>query len=141
MKRRFNNKGFTLVELLVVIAIIGILASVVLVSLNTARSKSRDARRIADLRQTSLALENYYDDNIAYPALTSSLSPTYITVVPRDPQTDAAYPYNSSGCPSANQEYVLAATLENGTNPALDTDVDVATCTVTCTDPIYCINP
>jgi type IV pilus assembly protein PilA len=62
-----NKKGFTLIELLVVIAIIGILASVVLASLNTARRKARDAQRISDIKQIKLALEFYFDDNDAYP--------------------------------------------------------------------------
>ena len=61
------SKGFTLIELLVVIAIIGVLASTVLASVNSARIKSRDARRKADLRQISMALELYYDAYGAYP--------------------------------------------------------------------------
>jgi len=55
------KRGFTLIELLVVIAIIGILSSVVLASLNSARQKGRDARRISDVKQVQLALELFYD--------------------------------------------------------------------------------
>jgi len=62
-----KNNGFTLIELLVVIAIIGLLASIVLVSLNSARSKARDARRLADARQIRAALEMYYDKYGGYP--------------------------------------------------------------------------
>ena len=78
-----NQSGFTLIELLVVIAIIGVLAAVVLVSLNSARSKSRDARRLADVRQLMTALELYYNDNSGYPTSLGALTAgNYIGTIP-----------------------------------------------------------
>jgi prepilin-type N-terminal cleavage/methylation domain-containing protein len=61
-----NNKGFTLIELLVVIAIIGILSSVVLASLNTARGKGADAKTKAQLAGLRSAAEVYFDTNANY---------------------------------------------------------------------------
>lgn len=58
-----RTKGFTLIELLVVIAIIGILSSVVLASLNTARGRSANAKIKAQLAGARSAAEAYYDSN------------------------------------------------------------------------------
>src|SRR4051812_39482112 len=65
MTKKFNSKfsrGFTLIELLVVIAIIGILSSVVLASLNTARGKGADAAAKADLNGIRAQSEISYDN-------------------------------------------------------------------------------
>ena len=67
MNNKSKIKGFTLIELLVVIAIIGILSSVVLASLNRARAKARDAKRLSDMHQMQIALELYYDSFGRYP--------------------------------------------------------------------------
>ncbi|MDO8561734.1 MAG: type II secretion system protein [bacterium] len=56
MRDVIKRRGFTLIELLVVIAIIGILSTVVLASLNTARQKGRDARRLEDLKSIANAI-------------------------------------------------------------------------------------
>ncbi len=119
-----KDKGFTLIELLVVIAIIGILSSVVLASLNSAREKSRDARRISDIKQLQLALELSYDDNGTYPANLATLATDgNIATVPTDPSTGSAYPYDQL---SSGADYCVGALLENTSHSAI-----VTTCTGT----------
>jgi prepilin-type N-terminal cleavage/methylation domain-containing protein len=76
-QRRSNNTngsltGFTLIELLVVISIIGLLASILLVSLNSARMKARDAKRISDFSQIQDALGIYYNTYNQYPSTLDS---------------------------------------------------------------------
>ncbi|HEY0979857.1 MAG TPA: type II secretion system protein [Candidatus Paceibacterota bacterium] len=63
-----KNRGFTLIELLVVIAVIGILASVVLASLNSARVKARNVRRNADIRELQSAFALAASDTGSMPS-------------------------------------------------------------------------
>ena len=155
--KQTSSRGFTLIELLVVIAIIGILSSVVLASLNSARQKSRDARRIADVKQIQTAFELYYDANQSYPVLgtaggadtVAGVAGTYIPNIPKDPQ-NASYTYlsltsagaacSTAPCPS----YVLRADLEDVNHASLANDVDGTVAGVDCTDPTngyYCVKP
>ena len=53
----YKSEGFTLIELLVVIAIIGLLSTMAVVSLNSARGKARDAQRLSDVKQLSMVIE------------------------------------------------------------------------------------
>lgn len=62
------KKGFTLIELLVVIAIIGILSSIVLASLSSARTKGEDAAIKANLANMRAQAELYYANNNGYGA-------------------------------------------------------------------------
>ncbi|MFY9462858.1 MAG: prepilin-type N-terminal cleavage/methylation domain-containing protein [Candidatus Sungiibacteriota bacterium] len=126
--------GFTLIELLVVISIIGLLSSIVLTSVNSARAKARDARRIADLKQIQTALEFYYDTNGQYPLGSQGsgvwsaacpsyggrptdyilgLAPTYIPVLPLDPRpinpSGGCYLYNSNG---TDYSFLVHRTME-----------------------------
>lgn len=151
------KRGFTLIELLVVIAIIGILASIIMVSLSGAKSKSRDARRQADIKSIQLALSLYYNDNGMYPkniycptsggpasctstAPGTGLAPTYLPVVPRDPQATGActssagsdcydyYAFASAAACNANTSpptsYHLGADMEETGTVAMLNDVD-----------------
>ena len=122
-----KSLGFTLVELLVVIAIIGLLASIILVSLSSAKAKGRDARRISDLKQLQLALELYYDANSVFPATLSALTgPGYIATIPTDPMGGTQYtyvPYTSSAATPACISYHLGTSLESNDPSTLSTGV------------------
>ncbi len=67
-----NKKGFTLIELLVVIAIIGILASIVLVSLQGTRNRARDARVQTDIAQVRSVAETIYSSAGNYSTVCSN---------------------------------------------------------------------
>ena len=115
MKKNNRSRGFTLIELLVVIAIIGLLSSVVLASLNGARTKGRDARRLADIKQMQVALELYYSEHNAYPASTSGLATSgYISSIATDPLNESAYGYALG---TDEQSYCLGAKLETSDPP------------------------
>lgn len=116
-----SRSGFTLIELLMVIAIVGLLAAIVLVGLSSARSKARDAKRIADLQALASAVQFYYEDTGHYPVSTTQISECahagnwipdgadytwstkYLSIVPRDPSekcsggSPTAYTYQSDG--------------------------------------------
>lgn len=76
--RVMNKRGFTLVELLVVIAVLGILASMVLAALGSARARARDVSRKNDLSQIRTALEQYNSDRGNYPSTAMTACCLYI---------------------------------------------------------------
>ncbi len=138
-----TKRGFTLIELLVVIAIIGILSSIVLASLNSARKKGRDARRVADVKQLQLALELYYDAQGQYPATTTAanlVTPGYIAAIPVDPSTNVSYMYSgidTNSSAGSCESYHLGAVLETAGHSALTSDAGAAAgtaCTGASTD-------
>lgn len=110
LQKRYSrkNKGFTLIELLVVIAIIGVLSTLAIIALGSARQKARDSKRVADLAQLSKALEVYYSDANAYPTVITPGMPlvssdgtkTYMAAVPSNPG-----PRNDGSCPNSDYTY------------------------------------
>ena len=69
----------------IMIAVIGLFSSVVLLALNSARAKARDAKRIADVRELASSLELYYNDYSHYPESLDKLPPKYIGILPTAP--------------------------------------------------------
>jgi general secretion pathway protein G len=68
MKKK-NSKGFTLIELMMIVAILGMMSSLIVASINDARKKGRDAKRISDMGQIQKALEIYLDKTGDYPGV------------------------------------------------------------------------
>jgi prepilin-type N-terminal cleavage/methylation domain-containing protein len=132
---RRDTSGFTLIELLVVISIIGLLSAIVLASLNTARVKSRDARRLSDMNAVVQALQLYYTDNASYPLtpgtdtaaacggstpscvddLTPLTTGSYISTLPIDP-TRGGSTINYRYCSTAGKSYVILEDPESLNN-------------------------
>lgn len=116
-KQKFQQKGFTLIELLVVISIIALLASVVLMALQSARQKSRDAKRLSDMTQMNTYLELYFTEYKGYPGdndsngIPDDLAPKFITRVPTSPlpADTAVCENNHTPCGGANQPACVSA--------------------------------
>jgi len=117
------KKGFTLIELLIVIAIIGILASMVIVSMGNVTRKARDAERKGDLAQIGNLVEAYNAENESFPVSATEVALDNTTVLdeafanagnvpvngPNGADDDYTYQTNAGGT-----AYVLGATLETG---------------------------
>ncbi len=98
--------GYTIIELLVVIGVIAVLSSIVVVSFNSSRIKSRDTKRVVDIKNIQTALELYYYRNKSYP---NAITPgqafaengvTYMSSIPLNPS-----PRNDGNCPNSDYAY------------------------------------
>lgn len=121
------KRGFTIIELLVVMAIIAMLASVILVVLSGVQAKSRDTRRLEDVREIEKALSLYYIDGNRYPlaatpvtitgsdaistALINAGAISAVSADPVTPEYDYTYQATTTG------SYVITFCLETDSIP------------------------
>ncbi|MBA3551013.1 type II secretion system protein [Patescibacteria group bacterium] len=157
-----QREGFTLIELLVVVSIIGLLSSIVLAGLNTARIKARGTKQRSDMIQVRTALEHYFLSNNSYPSTGGSwraacpsyggyansgsnawipdLAPTYIPLLPTDPNANNAggcYLYRSDG---TNYKFLIHGTVQDISCPPIPSTTpfyDPNRSTTQCTLAIY----
>lgn len=150
MKKNLK-KGFTLIELLVVIAIIGILSSVVLVSLNTARQKARDASRKSNMQALTTAISlatDAFNNNVSASEACTGISgwtaavtpmgcpnflvPTYVPKLPTDTSANV-YTYVTATVP--DKTFCLGARLEGPIAPEASFMCGSSGCSATTAGP------
>ncbi len=144
------NKAFTLIEILIVIAIIGLLATVVIASMQNAKLRAQDTRRIEDISSIKKALEVYMVEHSRFPDslqdLTVGVQPV-LSSIPKDPSGDPARVYEYATSSDAT-DFVLKAKLSTK-DRALNYDSDVSRYGISCNaddtsllGPYdYCISP
>lgn len=116
------TRGFTLIELLVVIAIIGILSSVVLVSLNSARTKGKDVRVVTAIQQIRTQIEADYNGSNYSGSFTGantlSTSGNYDTLVDDITANSGTFTAVTTGTHPAISAYAIYGGLpSSGTTP------------------------
>ena len=131
-----KHRGFTLIELLVVIAIIGILASIVLVSLGGARTKAKDAAIKANMDTMRLAVEMYATGNNTYMLLPSDEKTSYDNAKDTAVAQGATFIVADGGYFSATK-YCIQCTLPGTGSWCLDSGGSVGGTAVACDNTAF----